>query len=254
MARDNQLVYYEKCPDASSLPNGEPKVHQLHTPPIIPYPSQPADPRAALHPCFHVHVPVQVLARPLPLDTLLTEALDSPLPLSVRHPEEEGAGEPARALFGRLDTEFKRIPLSERVASTAGHPGGDSAASASAAHRGSKDPKDGIKDVVGNASARLSSFFGRSASTSTDSGSARKSASEKPEGPTAAKSTPKPTAAAADDEDDALQKALEASLRYTCYPASSTLSTCSLCASYRTFRTTCPLPHAYCHTSTAARL
>lgn len=135
VTKDNQLVYNERVPDAAELPEVAPKV----------------------------------LAKALPVDTLVSAALDAPFPASILRPGEEGSGELVRSWLARLGTEFVMIPLHERGSEAGGMaaladasaPGGSGEAGGAA----SKETSSGSKAEGSAESSSLSRFFGKSSSS-----------------------------------------------------------------------------------------
>ena len=140
VTKDNQLVYNERVPDAAQLPEVAPKV----------------------------------LAKALPVDTLVSAALDAPFPASILRPGEEGSGELVRSWLARLGTEFVMIPLHERgseaggMAAMAGAfaPGGSGEGGGAAF----KETSSGSKAEGSAESSSLSRFFGKSSSSSSGLG------------------------------------------------------------------------------------
>ena len=140
VTKDNQLVYNERVPDAAQLPEVAPKV----------------------------------LAKALPVDTLVIAALDAPFPASILRPGEEGSGELVRSWLARLGTEFVMIPLHERgseaggMAAMAGAfaPGGSGEGGGAAF----KETSSGSKAEGSAESSSLSRFFGKSSSSSSGLG------------------------------------------------------------------------------------
>ena len=140
VTKDNQLVYNERVPDAAELPEVAPKV----------------------------------LAKALPVDTLVSAALDAPFPASILRPGEEGSGELVRSWLARLGTEFVMIPLHERgseaggMAAMAGAfaPGGSGEGGGAAF----KETSSGSKAEGSAESSSLSRFFGKSSSSSSGLG------------------------------------------------------------------------------------
>jgi hypothetical protein len=167
VSKDNELVYHEKVPDASALPT----------------------------------VDAKVLVKALPVDGVFDHLADGPLPSAIRRPDEEGAGEPLCALFCRLGSEFKMIPLSERQALAQAEGLADAKPTAKPASAG-KERSSGDSKV----GERLTSLFTRT-TKSSGSGSSKASSAAK------SKAGEAPSQEEEDEEEKALQAALEASLK-----------------------------------------
>ena len=198
--QDNELVYYEKCPSADTLPSMESKI----------------------------------LAKATPVAPMVEALATAPLPPAVRHADESdlSAGdELVSELFSRLDGgEFKMIPLAERYASKQREDQMMQLAKDVAREADKKEKEER------NAGGILGSIFGGggkasgSAKDSKDDSSSGKDKVEKaaskakPASPKETKekpSTSKPSKGAKagsaggtnEDDDEALQAALAASLK-----------------------------------------